>query len=52
MQKAVEEATQKAIEVTTQKNKIETARNFKKLGVANDIIKQATGLTDEEIEKL
>ena len=33
-------------------NNIETAKNFKKLGVSSDIIAQATGLDLETIEKL
>ena len=32
--------------------RIENARNFKKLGVATDIISQATGLSAEEIGSL
>lgn len=32
--------------------RIENARNFKKLGVATDIISQATGLSTEEIDSL
>ena len=31
---------------------LENARNFKALGVSTEIIRQATGLTEEEIEKL
>ncbi|PIE05140.1 MAG: hypothetical protein CSA76_00575, partial [Spirochaetales bacterium] len=34
------------------KSKLEDAANFKKLGVAPDIISKATGLSLEEIEKL
>jgi predicted transposase/invertase (TIGR01784 family) len=34
------------------KRNLEVAKNFKKLGVAYDIISQATGLSIEEIEKL
>lgn len=34
------------------KGKTDTAREFKRLGVGLDIIKAATGLSDEEIEKL
>jgi predicted transposase/invertase (TIGR01784 family) len=54
--KVTEETTLKVTEITTLKvkreEKIEMARNLKILGVAKDIIKQATGLTDEEIDKL
>ena len=32
--------------------KKESNRNLKKLGVAIDVISQATGLSEEEIEKL
>ena len=32
--------------------KKESTRNLKKLGVAIDVISQATGLSEEEIEKL
>ena len=32
--------------------KRENARNLKKLGVASDIISQATGLTKEEVDGL
>jgi predicted transposase/invertase (TIGR01784 family) len=35
-----------------EKNKLETARNFKNLGVSFDTISKATGLSLEEIEKL
>ncbi|RGT87406.1 hypothetical protein DWX04_19600, partial [Phocaeicola vulgatus] len=35
-----------------EEEKRENARNLKKLGVAVDIISQATGLSKEEIEKL
>ncbi|WP_262709785.1 hypothetical protein [Bacteroides caecimuris] len=31
---------------------LNNARNLKKLGVAIDVISQATGLSEEEIEKL
>ena len=31
---------------------LENARNFKALGVSTEIIRQATGLSEEEIEKL
>ena len=34
------------------KGKAETARALKELGVSNEIIRQSTGLTDEEIDKL
>ena len=35
-----------------EEEKKENARNFKKLGIAIDVISQATGLSKEEIEKL
>ena len=40
------------ITAAERKGKIDTAKEFKKLGVSFDIIKQATGLTDDEIEKI
>jgi predicted transposase/invertase (TIGR01784 family) len=40
------------ITAAERKGKIETARAFKRLGVDFYIIKQATGLTDEDIENL
>ncbi|MFN8347829.1 MAG: Rpn family recombination-promoting nuclease/putative transposase [Spirosomataceae bacterium] len=40
------------ITAAERKGKIDTAKEFKRLGVGFDIIKQATGLSDEEIERL
>ena len=38
--------------IGAQKEKIENARNFKKLGVSIETISKATGLSIEEINKL
>ena len=48
MDAAFNEGVEKGIE----QNKVETAKNFKNLGVAVEVIAQATGLSVEEVEKL
>jgi predicted transposase/invertase (TIGR01784 family) len=50
--KTDQEDVKDAIKDAELKVKIETARNYKKMGVSNEIIKQASGLSDEEIENL
>ena len=52
MKKGMEKGLEKGIEQGLEKGKIETARNFKRLGVSTDIIMQATGLSEEEIQQL
>jgi len=46
------EGEQIGIEKGKIEGKIETAKQFKLLGVALEIIMQATGLSEEEIKKL
>lgn len=48
----IEEGLNKGLVKGREEEKRENARNLKKLGVAVDIISQATGLPKEEIEKL
>ena len=45
-------ARDEGIELGIEKGKIETAKKFKELGAATEMIMHATGLTKEEIEKL
>ena len=52
MKKGMEKGLEKGIAQGLEKGKIETARNFKRLGVSTDIIMQATGLSEEEIQQL
>ena len=46
------ESEERGLERGMEKGKIETARNLKRLGVSTDIIWQATGLSEEEIQQL
>lgn len=48
----LEEGLNKGKEEGVREANLNNARNLKKLGVAIDIISQATGLSKEEIEKL
>jgi len=50
--KLIENAKKQGIEKGIERGKLEDARNFKRLGVSNAIIAQATGLSLEQIEKL
>ena len=50
--KGREEGREKGREEGAREANLNNARNLKKLGVATDIISQATGLSKEEIEKL
>jgi predicted transposase/invertase (TIGR01784 family) len=50
--KAVEEAVGKAVEQTELKSKIETAKKLIRLGLANEMIVQGTGLSISQIEAL
>ena len=52
MEKGMEKGLEKGIAQGLEKGKIETARNFKRLGVSTEIIMQATGLSEEEIQQL
>lgn len=47
-----EEGRAEGIEQGRMEERLSTARNLKKLGIAPDTIAQATGLSLEEIEKL
>ena len=47
-----EEAAEKAAKETWQKASLQSARNFKSLGVPLDIISKGTGLSIEEIKDL
>ena len=47
---SMKEAQQEAWEEGVRQEKLQTAANFKKLGVSTDIIMKATGLSPEEIE--
>jgi predicted transposase/invertase (TIGR01784 family) len=42
----------KGVEKGIEQNKLETAKNLKNLGVAVEVIAQATGLPAEEVAKL
>ena len=48
----IEKGLQKGIEKGIEKGRFETAINLKKMGVADDIISKASGLSIEEIQKL
>ncbi|MEY8467125.1 hypothetical protein AALB99_17400, partial [Bacteroides caecimuris] len=48
----LEEGLNKGKEEGAREANLNNARNLKKLGVAIDVISQATGLSEEEIEKL
>lgn len=50
--KGEEKGLEKGLKQGRAEERIENARNFKKLGVATDIISQATGLSTEEIDSL
>ena len=52
MKKGMEKGMEKGLEEGRKAGKIEVAQKFKKLGVATEIISQATGLTAEEITSL
>jgi len=52
LEKGREEGLETGIIKGTQQGKLQSAVNFKKLGVSSEIISQATGLSIEEIEKL
>ncbi len=52
MKKGMEKGLEKGIAQGLEKGKIETARNLKQLGVSTEIIMQATGLSEEEIQQL
>ncbi len=47
-----EEGLKKGLEEGREEERIRNAINFKKLGVAAEVIAQATGLSEEEIDKL
>ena len=49
---AVEKATAEGLERGIQQGKLETAREFKKLGVSSDIISKACGMDVESVEAL
>ena len=48
----LEEGLNKGREAGLKEANLNNARNLKKLGVAVDIISQATGLTPEEVEQI
>ena len=48
----IEEGLNKGLIKGREEEKRENARNLKKLGIAIDVISQATGLSKEEIERL
>ncbi len=48
----IDDATEKGIQIGSQKGKIEVARNLLKAGVSIDIISQTTGLTADEVKDL
>ena len=52
MKKGMEKGLEKGIAQGLEKGKIETARNLKQLGVSIDVIVQATGLSEEEVQQL
>lgn len=52
MEEGLEEGLEKGLEKGRMETNIENARNLKKLGVAIDIISQATGLSKKDIETL
>jgi len=55
LEKGREEGMEKGLEKgreEVRKEKLQSAANFKKLGVSKEIISQATGLTVKEIEAL
>jgi hypothetical protein len=47
-----EESLQRGIQIGRQEEKLETAKNFKSLGIAMEYITRATGLSYDEIAKL
>ena len=51
-ERGLERGMEKGLKKGMEEGKIETARNFKRLGVSTDIIRQATGLSEEEIQQL
>lgn len=52
MEAAIQEGMEKGMEKGKTEGKIETARNLKQLGVSMDVIVQATGLSEAEIQQL
>ena len=52
LERGMKKGLEKGIAQGLEKGKIETARNLKQLGVSTDIIMQATGLSEEEIQQL
>ena len=52
IEKGIQEGFEKGMEKGMEKGRAESARNLKALGVAHDIIAQATGLSLEEVERL
>ena len=52
IQEGMEKGMEKGIEKGKTEGKIETARNLKQLGVSMDVIVQATGLSEAEIQQL
>lgn len=48
----MEKGMEKGMDIGMQKGRFETAINLKKMGVADDIISKASGLSIEEIQKL
>jgi len=52
LEKGMKEGLEQGIEKGIEKARFEDARKFKSLGVANEIIAKATGLSRETIEKL
>jgi len=51
-ERGLERGMKKGMEKGIEKGKIETARNLKQLGVSIDVIVQATGLSEEEVQQL
>lgn len=51
-QEGLQEGRQKGLQESRQENKLETARKLKELGVVDDIIMKAIGLSKAEMEKL
>jgi predicted transposase/invertase (TIGR01784 family) len=52
VEKGIEKGIVKGVEKGIEQNKLETAKNLKNLGVAVEVIAQATGLPAEEVAKL
>ncbi len=52
IQKGLQTGIQKGIQTGRKEGLLDSAKNFKKMGVSVEIIRKSTGLTEEEIEML